>query len=269
LSDELGPRHGEVKRLRALLRDRRTRADEAAFVLEGPRVVQGALDRGVVLQALYLGPGADVAFEGLVARARLCGVPTAVLREGVLEKVGSTRTPQPVLGVVASIVRPVARVREPGPVVVAVDVADPGNLGTIVRSAEAAGAAAVVVCGKSVDVQNPKVVRSSAGAIFGVPVMEADEPMEVLELLAADGRTRLGTKVAGGAAPDAVDLGSRCAFVVGNEAHGLDERIAAALDGFLTIPMATGAESLNVAMATTVLLFEAARQRRAHEQAPR
>jgi TrmH family RNA methyltransferase len=263
LSDGLGPRHGEVRRLRVLLRDRRARVEEAAIVLEGPRVVEGALDRGATLQALYLGPGADRAFGELVGRARDAGVPVAMLREGVLEKVGLTRTPQPVLGIADDVVRPLGPFPGPAPVVVAVDVADPGNLGTILRSAEASGAEAVIVCGDSVDVRNPKVVRSSAGAVFGVPVVEVVEPMDVLESLAGDDRTRLGTRAHDGDAPEVVDLRRRCAFVLGNEARGLADRVEAALDGFLTIPMTGGAESLNVAMAATVLCFEAARQRRA------
>jgi TrmH family RNA methyltransferase len=140
-----------------------------------------------------------------------------------------------------------------------VDVNDPGNLGTIIRSAEAAGADGVVVCGNSVDVQNPKVVRSSAGAIFGVPVMEADDPMEALTALRAQDRRCLATVPSGGTSYDEVDLATSCALVVGNEARGLGPL---PVDGQVSIPMMSASESLNVAMAATVLLFEAARQRR-------
>ncbi len=231
-------------------------------MLEGPRVVEGALDRDAPLEALYLGPGAETAFRPLVERARALGIPVSVLDDGVLEKLGTTRTPQPVLGVATGITRPLGPVAGSSVVVAAVDVGDPGNLGTILRSAEAAGADAVIVCGDSVDAQSPKVVRSSAGAVFGLLVMETDDPMDAMHSLAADGRPRLGARARGGLPYDEADLRGRCAFVVGNEARGLPAAVQDALDATLTIPMAPGAESLNVAMATTVLVFEAARQRR-------
>jgi TrmH family RNA methyltransferase len=262
LTQALGARNSEVKRLRALLRDRATRATEGAFVLEGPRVVAGALDRGATLDIVYLGPGAERAFAPLVERLRDLRTRVVELREGVLEKVGMTRTPQPVLGVAASPVRRLEHLAGEGTAVVAVDVADPGNLGTIVRSAEAAGADGVVICGNSVDPLNPKTVRSSAGAIFGVTVMQADEPAEVLDAFGATGRRRLGAAAASGERYDAVDLSGSCALVVGNEAHGFGPATRDRLDGLVTVPMVAGAESLNVAMAATVLLFEAARQRR-------
>jgi TrmH family RNA methyltransferase len=251
-----------VRRLRALLRDRATRETEGAFVLEGPRVVEGALDRGVHLEALYLGTGAGQAFASLIERVRTAGTPVAELREGVLEKVGSTRTPQPVLAVASRITRSLDALTGSGIALVAVGVGDPGNLGTMIRSAEAAGSDAVVVCGNSVDVLNPKTVRSSAGAIFGVPVIETVEPDAALDALATQGRRCLGSRAEGGTEYDRTDLTGPVAIVVGNEARGLDADLTARLDGEVTVPMQPGAESLNVATAAAVLLFEAARQRR-------
>jgi RNA methyltransferase, TrmH family len=268
LTDALGARNTEVKRLRTLLRDRRARAEESAVVLEGPRVVEGSLDRGATIEAVYLGPGGEDAFGPLVERLRSAGARVAELREGVLEKLGSTRTPQPVLAVAAAPTHSIDALTGEGTVVVAVDVADPGNVGTIIRSAEASGADGVVVCGNSVDPLNPKVVRSSAAAIFGVTVTEADDPMEVLDALAARGRRRFGTVVGEGTPYDATDLTGPSALVVGNEARGLSPSLRDRLDAVITIPMSGGAESLNVAMAATVVLFEAARQRRLQEARP-
>jgi TrmH family RNA methyltransferase len=189
------------------------------------------------------------------------------LKDGVLEKVGTTRTPQPVLAV-APIVRPGPEVlaRE-GLVVVGTVISDPGNLGTILRSAEAAGVAAVVLGPGSVDAYNPKVVRASAGAIFGIPVLEAASEgwssVEALDALGALGRQRLGAVASGARSYDAADLARPTALVLGNEAHGLAPEVAARLDGTIAIPMAGATESLNVAMAATVVCFEVARQRRA------
>jgi TrmH family RNA methyltransferase len=265
----LGPRHRDVRRLRSLLRDGRARASEGAFVLEGPRVVEGALERGAHLEAIYLADGAAPGFPRLVDRARAAGVPMRQLRDGVVEKVGTTRTPQPVLAVAPRATAAVSALATDGVVVVTVDVADPGNLGTIVRSAEAAGTAGVVVTGfKSVDVHHPKVVRSSAGAIFGVPVVEQPDPVAALRELGEQGRRRLATRAHDGDPFDGVDLTVPVALVLGNEARGLGDELVAQLDGAVTIPVSGHAESLNVAVAAAVLCFEAARQRRATRVTP-
>ncbi|HSO96126.1 MAG TPA: RNA methyltransferase, partial [Acidimicrobiia bacterium] len=146
-------------------------------------------------------------------------------------------------------------------VLVAVDVADPGNLGTIIRSAEAAGAAAVVVTGASVDAYNPKTVRSSAGAIVGLPILEQPDPAGALDALHDRGRHTVGTAATGGRDGDTLDVTTPIALVVGNEAHGLAPDVQARLDEIVTIPMHGAADSLNVAMAATVLLFDLDRRR--------
>ena len=264
----LGARHPDVRRLRSLLRDRSARDAERVFVLEGPNVVDGALDRGAELHALYLGYGARPGFQRLLERVEALGVPVVELKEGVLEKVGTTRTPQPVLAVAANVTRPIGALAPDGLVLVAVGVADPGNLGTLLRSAEAAGAAGVVCTANSVDVHNPKTVRSSAGALFGVTVAEEGDPMAVLATLAAAGRRCYATRAHAARAYDSVDLVTPCAVVLGNEAHGLDPAIEDAVDDVVSIPMTGPAESLNVAMAGTLIAFEADRQRRASRVTP-
>ena len=258
-----------MRELRTLARDPRARADAAATIVEGPRAIDAALDRHASLLGAYLGYGARRAFASLVGRLEAAGVEVTDLKEGVLEKIGTTRTPQPVLAVAAWPVSTVTDLvqlvtaRPDGVYVVTVDVADPGNLGTIVRSAEAAGVAGVVVAGQGVDVRNPKVVRSSAGAVFGVPVLEMADAAAAVATLREYGVTCVGAVASGGAAPDALALDGAVALVVGNEARGINAPLLGALDGTVTIPMAGSAESLNVAMATTVLCFEAARQRAA------
>jgi RNA methyltransferase, TrmH family len=216
----------------------------------------------VELESFYLAPGAERGFAALVARLRDAGVPAEDLKEGVLERIGDTVTPQPVLAVARVPRAALEDLPMVGAVVVAVELQDPGNAGTIVRSAQAAGAAGIVFCGNSVDPFAPKVVRSTAGAIFGIPIVEADDPVNVLDALGARGYRRLGTVAHGGVPFGTADLAGPVALAVGNEAHGLASDVLAALDGTVTIPIEPTADSLNVAMATTVLLFEAARQRR-------
>lgn len=183
------------------------------------------------------------------------GSATAVfeLAPNVIERVATTEAPQPVL----AVVRQRIAVLPTGAdfVMVAHQLADPGNAGTIIRSAEAAGAQAVVFTPGSVDPFNPKVVRATAGSLFRVPVVVAE-----LSALSASGLRVLATSSHHGTAYTDADLTGAVALVVGNEAHGVPDD--AAVDGWLTIPHAGAAESLNVAMAAAVLAFEVARQRR-------
>ena len=150
-----------------------------------------------------------------------------------------------------------------GFVVVGVDIRDPGNAGTLIRSAEASGAVGVVLCADSVDITSPKVVRSTAGALFHLPVVTDISLAETLAFFR-------GNEVRSWAAavrPDRcvayfdADLSGPTAMVFGNEAHGLSEADLGAVDGLLTIPMLGHTESLNVSVASAVICFEAARQR--------
>jgi TrmH family RNA methyltransferase len=228
-------------------------------VLEGAKVIDVALDAGVTLEAVFVAPGAD-GVRPLLQRALDAGVRVHELAPGVLEKVADTVTPQPLLAIAPMVDVALDDIDELTFVVVCVDVRDPGNAGTVLRSAEAAGASAVVFCDGSVDVFNPKTVRASAGSLFHVRVVSGGAVDDVLGTLGARGLRRLGTVARGGDPYDEVDLTVPVAIVLGNEASGLPEGLP--LDGGITIPMAGSGESLNVGMACAVLSFEVARQRR-------
>jgi TrmH family RNA methyltransferase len=237
------------------------RRAEGAFVLEGANVVSTALAAGADLEALYVAPEADTVCPELLALASSHGLEVLRLAAGVLERVSDTVSPQPVLAVARRRPSVLGELAGADLVVVAVDVRDPGNAGTLVRSAEAAGAQGVVFCRGSVDVTNPKTVRASAGALFHVPVVEGGDPQEVLGVLGDLGLVRIGASARGGDAPDRIDLTRRVALVFGNEAHGLPADLDNGLDGLVTIPMPGRAESLNLGMAAAILLYEAHRQR--------
>jgi TrmH family RNA methyltransferase len=175
--------------------------------------------------------------------------------------VTDTVSPQPLLAVAAEVDVPLDALEGADPLVVCVDVRDPGNLGTVLRTAEAAGVAGVICCDGTVDVYNPKCVRASAGAVFHVRMVAGGDPVEVLERVRTWGVRRLGTTASSGTPYHHVDFTAPTALVVGNEAHGLPDSVAGVIDEWVTIPMAGRAESLNVGMATAVLCFEAARQR--------
>jgi TrmH family RNA methyltransferase len=179
----------------------------------------------------------------------------------VAHRVGSSTSPQPLLAVVGMIDVALAALPAEGLVLVCAEVRDPGNLGTVLRSAEAGGARGVVCAAGSVDPYNSKCVRASAGALFHIPVVLGDETVQVLEQLSASGFRRLGTSARGGDPLWQSDLTGPVAVVLGNEAHGLGADVGAHLDGTISIPIRGRSESLNVATAASVIVFEAARQR--------
>ena len=147
-------------------------------------------------------------------------------------------------------------------VVVLADVRDPGNAGTLLRSAVAAGSSGVVFARGSVDPFNPKTVRATAGLLFRVPVVHEVAPEEALSLLTERGFLVVGADARSSVAPEDVDLTRPVAFVLGNESWGIGAGARALLDEVVGIPMPGPAESLNVGIAGSILLFEAVRQRR-------
>lgn len=265
-SATLGVRDARVRRIRRLLAQRSARRSEGAFVVEGVSVLDAALAGVADIEALFAAPEADTECPGLLERAAGQGIVVHRLGPGVLERVAGTVTPQPVLAVARRHPPSLGEVAagsapEPRLLVVGVDVRDPGNGGTLIRSAEAAGAHGVVFCRGSVDVTNPKTVRASAGALFHVPVVEDCDPQEVLAVLGDLGLMRIAAVAHGGERPDRVDLSGPLVLVFGNEAHGIPADLLEAVDTRVTIPMPGRAESLNLGMAASILLYEARRQR--------
>lgn len=255
-----------VQRLRRLFGRRSFRVSEGVFVVEGAKVLAEAFDAGAVVEALYVVSGTR---DAVIDRAVSGGVRVFELAVGVMEKVSDTVSPQPVLGVVgySGFVLDDLRAGLSGGgfVVVGVELQDPGNAGTVIRSAEGAGAAGVVLCDGSVEATNPKTVRSTAGALFHLPVVQSTlSRLEVVSTLQSWGVRVWATSsvLDGAAAYESADLRGPTAIVLGNEANGLPSDVIAAVDGIITIPMAGRTESLNVGMAGAILAFEAARQRR-------
>jgi len=226
---------------------RSSRREEGAFVVEGRVLIEEAVAAGWRIDAQFVAPGGEP----------VEGTDAAIidLAPHVMERVASTETPQPVLAVVEIREPSIATLAGASLVVVCDRVADPGNLGTIIRSAEAGGVDGVVLITGSVDPFNPKVVRASAGSLFHVPVVSDVSLPELREL----GLPLVGTSSHEGQPITSADLTRPFALVIGSEPHGIDPQIP--IDSWLTIPHVGRAESLNVAMATTVVIFEAARQR--------
>lgn len=258
-----------IASLRRLSGRRKARLEAGRFVIEGPVPIAELLAAGADLDELYvdLDQWAQVddrsPLRSVVRDADASGVPVWGLTSSVFASVSDTATPQGVLALAIRSVAPVRSVADlDGPVLVLVDISDPGNAGTLVRAAEAAGCAGVVFAGSSTDPFGPKAVRAAAGSIVRLPVSEDAEVSTVLDELRSAGRTLVATVVDGGAAPEATDLSVPVAILIGSEAHGLSSEVIAACSATITIPMQSAVESINAAVAGAVVLFEVARQRR-------
>jgi len=240
------------------------------FVAEGAELLRTALRAGAAIESVYLAPEAEVdpATRETCARALETGARLFTLAPGVLERVADTVTPQPVLTILPMVDQAgVGEERDPAPaeeplIVVLVDVRDPGNAGTVLRTADASGVNAVIFSGESVDPYNPKTVRASAGSLFHVPFSVQADPVALAASFQAGGYRTLATVARDGDDYAALDWSVPTVLFLGNEAAGLGAEVRRAVGGAVAIPMDGRAESLNVGVACAVLCFEALRQRR-------
>jgi len=259
--EPLSPRNSEVARLRALARERGARHEAGRFIVEGIKLVTEVLASDLIVFEAYgdaeWTPSPD--FEEALAAD---DVDLTIVSTRGIERIASTSSPQPVVAEVKMPVANWADLPAQPSVLAAVDVNDPGNVGTLARSAVAAGFDAVVCLGDTADPFAPKVIRSSAGALFQVPVIVERDADAGLQALADLGVTRYGTRMEDAMACDQVDLTGPAAIVLGSEAHGLGAQHGDSIDSWLSIPMLGETESLNVAMAGAILTYEVARQRR-------
>jgi TrmH family RNA methyltransferase len=263
VGDLLSARNPRVQRLRRLAHRRRDRDAERALLLEGPHLVDDALDHDHPLEAIF----AEAPLAADYA-ARSGRVPCHEVAAGTLAKVLDAVTPQGVVAVAAqpefdldSIAAVLADASGVGAcAVVLADVADPGNGGAVVRSAEAAGFGAVLFAGGSVDPFAPKCVRAAAGSMLHIPVGRVADTASALQFLGQQGLNRVGTRASGGTAYGRADFLPKLALVIGSEARGIDDAAADEIDQWVHIPMSGRVESLNAAVAASVLCFEIARR---------
>lgn len=258
-----------MRRLRRLIQKRTLRWSEGVCVIEGPDLVRAALDASIEFEAIYADADAaqDDSLRGLLSDASNHGVRLFSLASGVLERVADTTTPQPIMAAVRLPIHELSQIPSEGLVLVLHDVRDPGNAGTLIRSADAAGASGVIFTGTSVDPFNPKTLRSTAGSIFHVPVAVSSLE-DATTSLRSRGMCVLATVVRGGTSVREADLTIPTAVVIGNEASGLDDEAMAFCDGSLTIEMAGANESLNAGVAGSLIAFEALWQRQDTKRTP-
>jgi RNA methyltransferase, TrmH family len=242
----------------ARLRKRAFRDEDRRFLVEGAQGVREALAADPpAIDTLFV----DDELHELAIRARERGVDVIHAADTVMARLTSTVTPQGIVGVAGYVDVGLEAVPSTGCVAVLHEVRDPGNAGTIVRSADAAGAAAVVFGAASVDVYNPKTVRACAGSVFHLPTVRDVPTTDAMDALRASGHRILAMDAHGSNSLYTTDVSGPVAFVFGNEAHGLPQSVVSSADATLRVPHAGAAESLNLAAAATICLFEHARRR--------
>ncbi|RKN57177.1 RNA methyltransferase [Micromonospora costi] len=261
------PRTPRVVAARRLHR-RRDREATGRFLAEGPQAVREALAAPGVVTELFGTPAALDRHAELAALAAGGDVPVSEVTDDALAALAETVAPQGLVAVCRHLDVPLDRALARGPRLVAVlaEIRDPGNAGTVLRTADAAGAGAVVFAGDAVDPYNGKCVRSSAGSLFHLDVVRAADPLDVVAALRAAGLAVLATT---GYGEDDLDdladdgrLAAPTAWLFGSEAHGLPRALTDAADARVRVPLHGRAESLNLAAAAAVCLYSSARAQR-------
>ncbi|MBI1760483.1 MAG: RNA methyltransferase [Acidobacteria bacterium] len=251
------------ERLKHARRVREGREPELIFV-EGERLVEECLQAQLPLLACFHEAAPAARTQAILAELQRRGCPLYPTTAAVLATLSDTVNPQ---GVVVLAQRPTTGLTQmltaPHPLIVALDaVQDPGNFGTIVRTAEAAGASGVVALKGSVDAFAPKTLRSAMGSAFRLPIVSGLTDAALLAQARAAGLKVLATAATAAMRYDQFDWRQPALLVFGNEAHGVSQALLDACDAQISIPLQAPVESLNVAAAAAAILFEAARQRR-------
>ncbi len=251
-----------VKEVRSL-KNRRDREEKGLFFIEGVRMLEEALAAGAETEYAVMAEAFGQGPAGLDMRERLeaAGVKCHTVPSSLFDTLGDTKTPQGVLAVLRIKASDIMEACFTGGLFVILDgVRDPGNMGTIIRTADAAGFAGVIAAGGCVDLYNPKVLRSTMGSLFHIPVYFYEDTAGVIGLLKSKGVRVAASSLSGGCSIYRADLTAPAALIVGSEAEGISRETAAAADILVKIPMPGRAESLNASVAAGIMIYEAVRQ---------
>lgn len=253
-----------VKETAALVTRKKERDRRGLFVVEGMKMFGEAPSERI--SQVYLAESAEKE-----ARARygekLSEFPCEIVSDEVFGKMSDTVTPQGILCLVRQFSYSIddmlsEKEKKQSLFILLEDIQDPGNLGTIFRTAEAAGADGVIMSGHTVDIYNPKTIRSTMGSIYRVPFLYTEDLAFVIKKLREQGVSVYAAHLHGSDYDGGQDYRKSTAFLIGNEAKGLQEETAACADALIRIPMEGQVESLNAAVASSILLYEAHRQRK-------
>lgn len=255
--------NAKVKRLVNLKKKRKVREEEDAFLTEGIRMFREVppelLKEVYVSESFYKKEGEVIRQVMKKSQAKL-----EELSDSVFQYASDTKTPQGILCVVKQKHYTLSEVAQgDAPLLMVLErLQDPGNLGTILRTAEGAGVTGIILSEDCVDLYNPKTIRSTMGSVYRMPFVYVPDLADALENLKEMGIKSYAAHLAGVRDYDEEDYVEPCAFLIGNEGNGLSDELAGLADTYVKIPMEGQVESLNAAIAASVLMFEAARQRR-------
>lgn len=241
------------------LKDKKERDKTSQFIVEGARQLGEAIKSGADIDFIL---NLENTGEELLAIAKSLNIENNEIDEKTLRSISDTETPQGILAVVNKHNFTFEDItKDNNPLVVVCDgIQDPGNLGAIIRSAAAAGASGVIISDDSVDVYNPKTVRSTGGALFKIPVLPEADIQNTISLLKEKGIKVLGADPRSSKSIYEAHFARPLAIVIGNEGNGIKENILSLCDEKVMIPMRDDVESLNAAVSASVILFEAVRQ---------
>ncbi|MBP2002028.1 TrmH family RNA methyltransferase [Paenibacillus shirakamiensis] len=258
----MSPQNARVKQWAQLL-EKKHRDQQQRYLIEGVHLVKEALENGADVECIAFLMERAIPSELASLTSASLAIEWIGVSEAVIAKCSDTKTPQPVFAVVRKHPSTLLAqlLKHKNSLVIVLDgVQDPGNVGTIIRTADAAGAHGVIVGRGSADVYSPKTLRSTMGSVFHIPIVEGDLS-EILPMAQDQGIRLAGTSLQSASLCYEYDFSESVWLVFGNEAQGLSGTVEALLDDALIIPMKGKSESLNVAMAASVLLYEALRQR--------
>ena len=254
----------KIKELKQLQRKAALRQEKGVFLAEGLRMVQETPKEQIL--AVYAARRFEKEQADWLAQR---GVSYETVEDRVFDAVSDTKTPQGILCVVKrqewSLKEMLAAEEEQMPLFLVVEnLQDPGNLGTIFRTGEAAGVSGIIMSRETVDIYNPKTVRSTMGSIYRVPFLYTDSLKETIGMLKAADIRVYAAHLKGENFYHEISYKEGTAFLIGNEGKGLSEQTASLADGYLKIPMEGKVESLNAAVASSILMYEVRRQRSPH-----
>lgn len=251
--------NAQVKRLLQLQKKSKVRNEEKVFIVEGLRMFSEVPENRV--EKVYI---SESLYNKKKEELQLDRFSYEILSNNVFETVSDTKTPQGILCVIkqkAHQIEELLDIRNPHFMVLD-NLQDPGNLGTIVRTAEGAGVDAVFLSKESVDIYNPKTIRSTMGSIYRMPVIYVEDLIELLSIFKKKGIKSYAAHLEGENSYDKEDYREGTAILIGNEGNGLRDEVSNAADVWVQIPMQGKVESLNAAIAASILMFEVYRQRR-------
>ena len=253
--------NAQIKHLIQMQKKAKIRKEEQAFVIEGTKMFEEALQGNLIKKAYFSESYWKEKAEG---SSYLKTIDYEIVTDAVLKEVSDTMTPQGVIAIVKMPQYDLEQLitREQVNLVLLENLRDPGNLGTIVRTAEGAGMNGVILSKESVDIYNPKVIRSTMGAIYRMPIIYVDCFYDCLQYLQKNGIVLYAAHLKGKNNYDKEEYAKKTGLLIGNEANGLTDEVASLSDCLVKIPMEGKVESLNAAVAAAILMYEVYRQNR-------